>query len=85
MDAYKSWLGAVAEADRDAAWHAILDTHVDQVLTIGLVAEVRQPIVVKDKLQNVPTDGVWGWDPGANFGVYGMDTFFFDEAGTNRS
>lgn len=85
MKAYRTWLGAVGEGDRAAAWHAILDTHVDEVLTIGLVAEVRQPIVVKDRLQNVPKDGVWGWDPGANFGVYGMDTFFFDDAGPGRS
>jgi peptide/nickel transport system substrate-binding protein len=85
MDAYAQWLGASADADRMAAWQAILDTHVDEVLTIGLLAEVRQPIVVKDKLQNVPKDGVWGWDPGANFGIYGMDTFFFDDTGAGRS
>jgi peptide/nickel transport system substrate-binding protein len=85
MDAYAKWLGASAEADRMAAWQEILDTHVDEVLTIGLLAEVRQPIVVKDKLQNVPKDGVWGWDPGANFGIYGMDTFFFDDTGAGRS
>lgn len=85
MDAYRQWLSATSEPDRESAWQDILQTHVDEVLTIGLLAEVRQPIVVKDKLHNVPKKGVWGWDPGANFGVYGMDTFFFDAAGAGRS
>jgi len=85
MDAYTLWLGADDASGRESAWRAILGTHVDEVLTIGLIAEVRQPIVVKDKLKNVPEEGVWGWDPGANFGIYGMDTFFFDDAGAGRS
>ncbi len=82
MNAYKLWLHAGTAAERAAAWRDILAIHVDQVLSIGLVAEVRQPIVVKDRLVNVPERGMWGWDPGANFGIYGMDTFFFDNTVT---
>ena len=78
MNAYKLWLHAASPGERSAAWRDILSIHVDEVLSIGLVAEVRQPIVVEDHLANVPDRGLWGWDPGANFGIYGMDTFFFD-------
>lgn len=82
MAAYKLWLDATTPAARSAAWRDILSIHVDEVLTIGLVAEVRQPIAVKDSLVNVPERGLWGWDPGANFGIYGMDSFFFDQTVT---
>jgi peptide/nickel transport system substrate-binding protein len=82
MAAYKLWLHAGSGTERSAAWRDILSIHVDEVLSIGLVAGVRQPIVVKDHLANVPDRGLWGWDPGANFGIYGMDAFFFDNTVT---
>ena len=28
-------------------------------------------------LKNVPKKGVYNWEPGAPFGVYGPDTFWF--------
>ncbi len=44
------------------------------------MAGVRQPVVVKNSLKNVPEKGVYGWDPGAQFGIYRMDEFFFDQS-----
>jgi peptide/nickel transport system substrate-binding protein len=26
----------------------------------------------------VPTDGIWNWNPGAHFGIYKPDGFWFD-------
>jgi peptide/nickel transport system substrate-binding protein len=37
-----------------------------------------QPIVVRDSLRNVPKEGIYNWDPGAHFGIYRPDTFWFD-------
>ena len=37
-------------------------------------------------LRNVPSDGIWNWDPGAHFGIYRPDTFWFaDETRRNRT
>ena len=39
---------------------------------------VLQPIVVNAKLRNVPEEGIYNWDPGAFFGIYKPDGFWFD-------
>jgi hypothetical protein len=44
--------------------------------TIGLVAGVQQPIVVCPAAQR-PADGM-SWDPGAHFGIFKPDGFWFD-------
>ena len=30
------------------------------------------------KLRNVPEEGIYNWDPGALFGIYKPDGFWFD-------
>jgi peptide/nickel transport system substrate-binding protein len=60
-------------------WQRILEIHAEQVFTIGLVANVRQPVVVSRRLRNVPDIGVYNWDPGAFFGIYRPDSFWFGE------
>ncbi len=54
----------------------------DEVFSIGTVAGVLQPIVVNAKLRNVPEQGIYNWDPGAYFGIYKPDGFWFDTSGT---
>ncbi len=55
----------------------MLKIHADEVFTIGLIGAVPQPVVVNDKLRNVPVEGVYNWDPGAHFGIYQPDTFWW--------
>lgn len=74
---YKAWVGAKSRRDREAAWHRILEIHADQVYTIGLVAQIPQPIVVSKNLRNVPQEAIFNWDPGAQFGIYRTDSFWF--------
>ena len=50
---------------------------------IGTVAGVQQPVVVNDRLRNVPAEGVFNWDPGAQFGIYKPDSFWFDTVRTS--
>ena len=45
---------------------------------IGTVAGVLQPVVVNAKLRNIPEQGIYNWDPGAYFGIYKPDGFWFD-------
>lgn len=77
---YDEWRHADSDDERERAWLAMLGIHADQVYTIGTVARALQPVVVGDDLRNVPQEGVVSWDPGAYFGMYHMDTFWFDRA-----
>lgn len=72
------WNGAKSSADRKAIWDKMLAIHSDQQFIIGTVSGVMQPIAVKSTLMNVPEKGVFSWDPGAQFGMYRMDEFWFN-------
>jgi peptide/nickel transport system substrate-binding protein len=56
----------------------MLQIRADEVFSIGTVAGVLQPVVVSEKLHNVPEEGFYNWDPGAFFGIYKPDTFWLD-------
>lgn len=77
MELMHAWEAATDDAGRAAAWHEMLKIHADQVYGIGIVAAAPQPVVVSDRLRNVPSDGIWAWEPGAHFGIYRPDEFFF--------
>ena len=66
-------------ATRAQIWHEMLRIWADEVFSIGLVAGVPQPVVVSTRLRNVPVEGMYNWDPGAHFGMYKPDTFWFDD------
>ena len=74
---YKVWLEAATRQDRERAWHAMLELHAEQQFTIGVVSGVPQPVVARQTLMNVPEQGFYNWDPGAFFGIYRPDTFWF--------
>jgi len=44
---------------------------------VGVVCGVPQPVVARTTLMNVPETGLYNWDPGAFFGIYHPDTFWF--------
>ena len=73
----RDWLAATSEEDKERIWHEMLALYSDQVFSIGLIAGVLQPVVVNDRLRNVPEDGIYNWDPGAHFGIYKPDGFWF--------
>ena len=77
---YEDWRKAESEAEQHAAWTAILDLHAEETLSIGTVAGVSQPVVVTSRLHNVPEQAIFGWDPGAHFGIYRMDEFWIEAA-----
>jgi peptide/nickel transport system substrate-binding protein len=74
---YRNWLAATDDEDQAKIWHDMLALWADQVFSIGLIAGVQQPVVVNDRLRNVPVDGIYNWDPGAHFGIYKPDGFWF--------
>jgi len=77
---YQAWRIAPSEKQRTDIWHRILKISAEQVYSIGIVNNTRQPVVVKNKLRNVPVKGIYTWEPGAYFGQYMMGTFWIEEA-----
>jgi peptide/nickel transport system substrate-binding protein len=75
----QAWIYAKNEAERELIWHNMLRINAEEVYTIGLIAAVPQPVVVNRHLRNVPERAVFNWNPGAQFGVYMPDTFWFDD------
>ena len=76
----KEWETAGSQDERTRIWQRMLEINADQQYTIGIVADVPQPVVVSNHLENVPAKGIYCWDPGAHFGIYKPDTFWFDNA-----
>ncbi|MDJ0777250.1 MAG: ABC transporter substrate-binding protein [Gammaproteobacteria bacterium] len=74
------WQRAETKAQRTAIWQRMLDIHSEQMFTIGIVNKVPHPVVVNGALRNVPQQGFYDIAPGAYFGIYKPDTFWFDEA-----
>ena len=72
---YEAWLASKTPEERAEIWQEILDIHAEETIQIGLVSNVRQPVVVKG-VKNVPLEAIYGWDPGSHFGIHRMDEFF---------
>ena len=75
MELYDAWLGSRTKEERTKIWEEILQIHADETIHIGLVSGVPQPVAIKD-VDNVPLEGIYGWDPGAHFGIHRMDEFY---------
>ncbi|WP_299402556.1 ABC transporter substrate-binding protein [uncultured Roseobacter sp.] len=65
--------------ERAAIWREMLAIHADHQFGIGILSEAPQPVVVSDRLRNVPEVAKWAWDPGAHFGIHRIDEFYYDE------
>ncbi|NIZ14799.1 ABC transporter substrate-binding protein [Phaeobacter sp. HF9A] len=78
MQLLHDWNMAEDTEARAEIWREMLKIHADNIFAIGLVAAAPQPVVVSDKLRNVPKVAIWAWDPGAHFGVHRMDEFYFE-------
>ena len=84
LELYQRWKNTAAQKEKSKIWEKILKIHSDQIYSIGLVAAVLQPVVVSSQLKNVPLSAIYNWNPGAHFGIYKPDTFWFATAGDER-
>lgn len=75
-----AWRTATSRDRRRAIWQDMLAIHAEDLYSIGVIAGVLQPVVVSTRLRNVPEQGIYNWDPGAHFGLYRPDTFWFHAA-----
>ena len=74
---YQQWRRTRDDRDRADIWAAMLRIHAEQQFTIGIVSGVPQPVIARDTLMNVPKEAFYNWDPGAFFGIYHPDMFWF--------
>ena len=74
-----AWRESSEKEERSKIWDRMLTIRAEQTPTIGLISGVPQPVVVNRHLRNVPVKGVYNWEPGAHFGIYRPDTFWFAE------
>ncbi|MCS0503444.1 ABC transporter substrate-binding protein [Ancylobacter mangrovi] len=79
VDLAKQWRRSVTPEERRQIWEKMLQINADQVFTIGIVNRTSQPVVVNDRLRNVPEVGIYSFEPGAYFGIYLIDTFWFED------
>ena len=73
------WRKTADQATREKIWHRMLEIHSEELYTIGVINSVQHPIVVNQYLNNVPEVGFYSIEPGAYFGIYKPDSFWFDE------
>ncbi|WP_170385320.1 ABC transporter substrate-binding protein [Ruegeria atlantica] len=71
------WEVATNDDERKAIWTEMLNIHADQLYAIGILNGAPQPVVVSNRLRNVPEQAMWAWEPGAHFGIHRPDEFFF--------
>lgn len=76
---YNDWKHASTRDAQEKIWKDMLSIFTDQVYTIGIVSGGLQPIVVSNKMQNIPEEGIWSFEPTLYFGHYLPDTFWLDE------
>ena len=81
----RAWSYARTRQARRDIWRRMLEINAEQIYSIGLISAVPQPVVVDSDLRNVPIKGTFNWNPGAHFGVYMPDTFWFDNADRRRA
>ncbi len=78
LQLYREWSQAPNPDTKRLAWAAMLGIHAEELFTIGLVAGVPQPIAVRRGLRNIPNEAPYLYEPGAYFGRFRPDTFWFE-------
>jgi peptide/nickel transport system substrate-binding protein len=81
---FDDWRLATALEEQRRVWHRMLEINADQVFSIGIIAGVPQPVAVRNRLNNVPEEAIYNWEPGAQLGIYRPDTFWFTPPGQPR-
>jgi peptide/nickel transport system substrate-binding protein len=78
LELFDAWRHAPTTAARREVWEEMLEIYSEQVYTIGIIAGVPQPVVADAALRNLPKEAIYNWEPGAHFGIYRPDTFWFE-------
>jgi peptide/nickel transport system substrate-binding protein len=77
IDLYRQWRAATAPGRKEAVWRDIAAEAADAVFSIGLVAQVPQPVAVDPTLRNVPLSAPYHAD-GLQLGLFRPDQFWLE-------
>jgi len=77
LQLYKNWIAAGSDMRKAEIWREMLKIQADQVFVLGTVSRAPIPVAANDALRNVPAEGLYAWDPGAQLGIHRIDEFFF--------
>ncbi|MEI5665544.1 ABC transporter substrate-binding protein [Bosea sp. CCNWLW174] len=78
VELYRGWRHSATHQERRDIWQRMLKINAEQLFTIGVVNATLQPVVVARTLRNLPEKGLYSFEPGAFFGRYMPDTFWFE-------
>ncbi len=67
------------DGEQTRIWKEMLRINAKNVFSIGTVTRELQPVVVSNRLHNVPEKAIFAFEPTSYFGVYRMEEFFFSE------
>ncbi|NNJ76210.1 MAG: ABC transporter substrate-binding protein [Anderseniella sp.] len=79
LSLWQEWQQSRDDETRERIWNDMLKLYTSEVFSIGTVNSTLQPIVVSKKLNNVPKEEVYSFQPGSYFGVFMVDTFWFQD------
>jgi len=79
LELWQEWQQSRDDETRERIWNDMLQLYTSEVFSIGTVNSTLQPIVVSKKLYNVPKEEVYSFQPGSYFGVFMVDTFWFQD------
>jgi peptide/nickel transport system substrate-binding protein len=77
LDSYHVWASTGDQSVQAQAWRDMLRNHAENQWVIGTVAGALQPIVVRNRLRNLPRKALYSWEPTAMIGVYRVDELFW--------
>jgi peptide/nickel transport system substrate-binding protein len=79
LDLVRKWEKTTDDAEQEKIWRRMLEIHVEQQFSIGIISGVLQPVVVRNTLRNVPKEATYAWHPAAFFGIYRPDLWWLDQ------
>ena len=77
LELFEQWQTTYEPRRQAEIWGEMLDLYTSQCFTLGLIQEVRQPLAARTRLQNLPEEAIFNWEPQGQIGIYRPDTFFY--------
>ncbi|MFW6269360.1 MAG: ABC transporter substrate-binding protein [Bacillota bacterium] len=78
LDYQKNLLSSPDPEERDQAAVNLIEAQADNLWTIGTVGMAPQPLIISNRLKNVPKKGIWDFGP-RNMNPYMPDQFYLEE------
>lgn len=84
MQLRNQWLASSSTEERRVVWKKMLSIHAEQLYSIGIISGTLQPVVVSQRLRNVPATALYAYEPGGYFGLTMPDTYWFDQSAAGQ-